>query len=300
LVLLAAPSVHGAGDNVFAGTQAHTFDIQFSQPAWWDSLTTYYDDGDEQYLAATVIIDGEAHDSVGVRFKGNASYTHPNDKKPFRLKFDAFRENLRWDELKGVHLNNCWEDPTFMREKLHLDFCRDAGIPAPRGNFAELSLNGELWGFYSLVEHVDGLFVDSRFGNSGGNRYKAVDGLLNPLRSDFRWYGSDSSGYVTRYELKTDNADSWTDLIAVIDSLNNTPDVATALPPVVNLRNLYRAIGTDLLMASLDSYAGSCRNFYCYFSTATGTMEWIVWDAGMSFGSYWGDAQNYETLSITY
>jgi spore coat protein CotH len=302
LLALASPlCAHAAGDNIFAGVQVHTIRIDFSQPAYWDSLTQYYNEGLEQYMAATVTADGVVYDSVGVRLKGNASYTHPNNKKPFRLSFDEYIGSQRWDGLKGVHLNNCWEDPTFMREKLHLDFCRAAGIPAPRGNFAELYINGELWGFYSLVEHVDKTFLSSRFGASSGNLYKAVDGLLNPIISDFKWYGSDPAVYYNRYEFKTDDSpDPWTDLIAVLDSLNNSPAVLTALPPVVNLPNLYRAIAADVMLGNLDSYAGSGRNFYVYFNPSTGKMEWTIWDAGMSFGSYWGAATNYETLSLSY
>lgn len=303
LILGAAfvPAAEAGGDVVFDGIQVHTINVQFTQPAYWDSLVYYYNQGLEHYMPATVTLDGVALDSVGVRLKGNASYNHPNNKKPFRLSFDEYISSQRWDELKGVHLNNCWEDPTFIREKLHLDYCRDAGIPAPRGNFAELYLNGELWGFYSLVEHVDKLFLTSRYGVNSGNLYKAVDGFLNPTISDFKWYGSDPSLYYNRYELKTDDSpDPWTDLIAVIDSVNNSTAPVTAIPAVVNMNGLYRAIGTDILMANLDSYTGSGRNFYPYFNPSTGKMEWIIWDTGMSFGSYWSSAQNYETLSATY
>jgi hypothetical protein len=188
-----------------------------------------------------------------------------------------------------------------MREKLHLDLSRDASIPAPRANFAELYINGELWGFYSLVEHVDKTFLSGRYGNNDGNLYKAVDGFLSGPISDFRWYGSDPSLYHSRYELKTDDSPNpWTDLIAVIDSLNNSPSTADALPPVVDLTSVYRAFAEDILLASLDAYVGSGRNFYCYFNESDGRMEWILWDTGMSFGSYWSAAQNYEALSLTY
>lgn len=302
LALAALPvAAMAAGDNIFAGTQVHTINIQFAQPAYWDSLTAYYNAGLEQYMAATVTFDGTVYNSVGVRLKGNASYTHPNNKKPFRLSFDEYVSGQRVDGLKGLHLNNCWEDPTFMREKLHLDFLRDAGIPAPRGAFAELYLNGQLWGFYSLVEHVDKTFLAARFGNSGGNLYKAVDGLLISVLSDFKWYGSDPSAYTTHYEFKTDESlTPWTDLVGVIDAVNNAADVATSLPPLVNLDRLYRPLAADNLLASLDSYVGSCRNFYVYFNQATGKMEWVPWDCGMSFGSYFGASQSYETLGLTY
>lgn len=295
------PPAHAAGDNLFTGVQVHTINIEFSQPAWWDSLVIYYNEGLERYIPATVTADGAVFDSVGIRLKGNASYTHPNDKKPFRLSFDEYIDSQRWDGLKGIHLNNCWEDPTFIREKLHLDFARAAGIPAPRGAFAELYLNGQLWGFYSMVEHVDKIFLTSRYGDNGGNLYKAVDGLLGGPISDFKWYGSDLANYYSHYEFKTDDSPNpWTDLVGVIDSLNNQPDVSVSLPPVVNMNSVYRAFATDLLMSSLDSYAGSGRNFYVYFNPTTGKMEWTLWDVGMSMGSYWGSSQNYETLSITY
>jgi hypothetical protein len=37
------------------------------------------------------------------------------------LDLDEYLGDQRWDDLEGVHLNNCWEDPTFLREELHLD-----------------------------------------------------------------------------------------------------------------------------------------------------------------------------------
>jgi hypothetical protein len=303
LLLSAAtpPAVWGAGDNVFSGQQVHTIDLHFAQPAYWDSLKVYYSAGDEQFMVATVTVDGVAYDSVGVRLKGNASYNHPNDKKPFRLSFDEYRDAQRWDGLKSVHLNNCWEDPTFLREKLQLDFLNAAGIAAPRGNFAQLSINDTLWGFYSLVEHVDKTFLSARFGNKEGQLYKAVDGFITPLISDFKWYGSDTSLYVNRYELKNEDAPArWTDLITVIDSLNNSSDVAAALPAVVELSGVYRVLAADNLWGNLDSYAGSGRNFYSYFDESTGKMRWVVWDVGLSLGGYWGAVTNYETLGLNY
>jgi hypothetical protein len=300
-LLLLASTGHAAGDFVFGDDQVHSIDIQFDQPAFFDSLTLYYLIGDQQYMAATVVADGVVIDSVGVRLKGNASFSHPNDKKSFRIAFDEYRDPQRWDGLKGVHLNNCWEDPSFLREKLHLDMCEDAGIPGPRANFVEVKLNGELWGLYSLVETVDKTFLSSRFGDNDGNLYKAVDGFLNPNISDFVWYGSDPSIYYGRYELKTpEGIFPWQDLVGVIDSLENGGDAEAALPPVVNLLGVYRAFAMDILFANLDSYLGSGRNFYVYFNPAGGRMEWSLWDVGMSFGSYWGEGSDYETVDLFY
>jgi len=300
-VLAIAAPIHAAGDTIFAGAQVHTVNIEFSQPAFWDSLTAYYDAGLEQYMAATVTFDGTVLDSVGVRLKGNSSYSHPNDKKPFRLAFDEYIGSQRLDGLKNVQLSNCWEDPTFLREKLHWDALREAGVPAPRANFADVYLNGELWGLYSLVEHVDKTFLSARFGNKEGNLYKAVDGIGTAPRSDFRWLGADTSLYTDHYELKTEESlTRWTDLVTVIDSLNHGGDLATALPAVVDMPSLYAGLAIDHLLSNMDSYAVTARNFYLYFDQVTGKMRWIPWDASLTMGSYWYDVKNYETLPLTY
>lgn len=288
LAALAAPAAAAPGDQLFAGRQVHAVAITFEQPAFWDSLTAFYAAGKEQYLPATVVVNGVAYANVGVRFKGNSSYLHPYDKKPFRLAFDEFDDDQRLDGLKGVHLNNCWGDPTFLREKLHLDFLRAAGVAAPRANFATLTLNGQPWGFYSLVEHVDKTFLSSRFGNKNGAFFKAVDGLGSDLMlSDFRWLGPEAATYADLYELKSDDEDaSWPRLLAVLDTLAHAADPATALPAVVNVAAFVRAMAADNLLVNLDSYAGTGRNFYVYFDQASGLMEWIVWDTGLSFGRY--------------
>lgn len=291
-----------AGDSVFAGTQIHAINIRFPQPRYWDSLTIYYAQNNEQNLAATVIVNGVRYDSVGVRFKGNSSYSHPNNKKSFRISFDHYRDQ-RWNGLKGVHLNNCWGDPTFMREKIHLDFCRDAGINAPRANFVRLSINDTLFAFYTLVEHVDKTFLDSRFGNTTGDLFKAVDGFggSNPQVSTFQWLGADTGLYLTRYELKTEESTSgWRKLVSVIDTLNNSTNPAVSLPQKVNTATLSRAIAADNLFGNLDAYINSARNFYFYFHPISGKLEWIPWDLGLSFGSYTGGVNAIETMSVTY
>jgi spore coat protein H len=301
LVAIATAEAQNPGDVVFAGIKVHTINIKFSQPAYWDSLVAYYNAGLEQYMAATVFLDSVKYDSVGVRFKGQSSFTHPNNKKPFRLAFDQYRSQ-KWDGLKGVHLNNCWGDPSFMREKIHLDFCRDAGVHAPRGNFAQVFLNDTLWGLYSMEEHVNKTFLGTHFGNSGGDQFKAVDEFSGEsIVSDFRWYGNDTSRYTNRYEMKTDGSTTaWPALVVLLDSLNNSKTPATTMPARFDMPAYYKAMATDILFGNLDSYLGSGRNFYFYFNTSTGKVEWIVWDVSLSFGAYNAGISSQEAVSITY
>jgi len=175
------------GDNVFSGVNVYSIKIDFSQPNYWDTLTYYYNLGTEEYIPADITIDGVAYPNCGIRFKGNSSFNHPNNKKSLKIAFDEYNSSQRWDGMKSIHLNNVYGDPTFMREKIILDFCQNAGIVAPRANYASVYINDTLFAFYSLIENVDKKFLGTRYGNSTGDLFKAVDGFDNSsLVSDFK------------------------------------------------------------------------------------------------------------------
>ncbi len=302
--LISANEVRSAdGDSLFSTYKVHTINIRFSQPNYWDSLIYYYNQGLEQYISATVIANGVTFNNVGIRLKGNSSFTHPNNKKAFRLSFDEYVSGQKWNGLKGVHLNNFWNDPSFIREKLHLDFCQTNNVAAPRGNFVRMSINDTLFAFYSLVEHVNKDFLESRFGDDTGDYFKAVDaiGTGGDIYSDFRWLGADSALYYDHYELKSNlTTGPWKKLLRFIDTLNHTNDVATALPAQMNMDPYYKIMAIDNVLGNLDSYIFSGRNFYIYFKPPTYKVDWIVWDASLSIGALPGGPLNIESLPVTY
>jgi hypothetical protein len=294
-----------AGDSIFSGIQIHTIKLTFTQLNYWDSLLYYYYQGLEQYMQAGVVVNGISYGNIGVRMKGNSSFTAPNNKKPFKLSFNEYVSGTRWNGLKSVSLNNCWNDPTFIREKLHLDICQSAGIPAPRANFVKLYINDTLFSFYSLVESVDKIFLSSRYNDNSGIYFKAVDGRDTGTQvfSDFRWLGSDTSLYLDHYELKADGAvGAWHKLVNFIDTLNHSSIIGTSLPTAMNMTPFYRAMSMDEMCGNYDAYMHSGRNFYFYFNPVNSTkLDWIIWDASLSFGAMPGTGiTNMETLNIAY
>ncbi len=303
-ILHLTTAAQNAGDALFSGIQIHTVHLRFSIPDWYDSLAFYYDEGDEQYIPVQLEANGTIYNNIGVRFKGNSSYSYPGTKKSLRLEFDAFGGDERWDGEKDIHLNNMWGDPTFMREKLHTDFCRSAGIHAPRANYARVYINDEYWGFYSMVEHVDKRFTKTHYGDNNGDMFKAVDafggGGSSQKFSDFRWRGATESLYYDYYEMKTDGSTTaWPKLVALIDVINNQSDAAS-LEATMNIASFEQAVAADILLGNLDSYIGGGRNFYLYFNPKTSKAEWIVWDTGLSFGAYSIGTSRVETMSVTY
>jgi hypothetical protein len=284
LVFLARLPAADPGEAVFAEPRIFEVRFHFDQPDFLDSLHRSHETGD--YIPGNVTIDGVYYDKVGVRFKGHSSYHfYPGDKKPFRIKFNAFRDH-RFDGLKKISLNNGWSDPTMLREKIHLDFLRERGIPAPRANFARVYIDSVYWGFYTLVEHVDKVFLASRYGDNDGNLYKAE-------KSTLEWQGNDPSAYYDDLELKTNEKENdWSRLVGFLDILNNTPDgeFRPRLEEVFNAGMYLRAWAADNLFVNQDSYLGSATNYYLYDNPLTGKFEWIVWDVNLTLAARGGRA----------
>jgi spore coat protein CotH len=298
-------SPDAAGDSVFDGIQIYSINMSFSQPNYWDSLLYYYYQGLEQYMSATVSVNGVVFPNVGVRMKGNSSFTHPNNKKPFKISFDEYVSGQRWNGLKSVSLNNCWNDPTFMREKVYLDICKAAGISAPRCNFVRLSINDTAFAFYSMVESVDKVYLSSRYGTSSGTYFKAVDGRDTGVQvfSDFRWLGSDTTLYYDNYELKSAiGLAPWKKLVGFIDTVNHSSSIAYSFPNNAVMSTFYKGMSMDIMTGNLDAYIHSGRNFYIYYNPSlSNKMDWIIWDASLAFGAMPGQGiSNIENLPVTY
>ena len=280
---------------MFAGLQVHVVNLKFDRP--WSEVEPILkaNKQDEIYIPASVEINciPAGHpgcvimDSVGVRHKGNSTFSRNRSKNPFRFSFDEYGIDQRWDGLTGFALDNAWSDPSHMNEKIHLDFAREAGIAAPRANFASLYINDTLYAFYSLVELADKRLLQSRFGEKDGDLFKANDLVGGGLSSDMvRRSPFDASAYLNRFENKSDSVDrAWGRLVRFIDTLNLTDDIVSALPRIVDLDALYKAWAADNLFGNTDCYVQNGQNYLIYFPQGDGPMEWILWDVSLSLGA---------------
>lgn len=272
-----------AGDSVFNVSTIHQIDLTFSQPSFWDSLTAYY--SIDQKMMCKAVINGVTYDSIGAQLKGNSSYnSYPGYKKSFKLDFNNYNSTREWNGLKGVMLNNGFKDPTMMREKIMLDYMNKHGAYAPRATYAKLYINGQYWGFYSLVEEVtSSKFLKDRFSDKKGNLFKG-----DPQGS-LQWFGSAPANYYSKYELKTNETiNNWSDLIRLIDKLNNTPsaNLFDSLETILNSNSYLLARAGNIVFANLDSYDGSGHNYYIYDDSITNKFNWIVWDVNEAFGNF--------------
>ena len=303
------------GDNIFSIDQVISVNLDFPQANFWTQLQDHYNADQNEYIVAfltlTDVSGTHAIDSVGVRLKGNSSYSHPGTKKSFKIDFNKYISGQNYDGLKKLNFSNGFKDPSCMREKLFFDVCREANVPAPRASFAEVTFNGDPWGFYTVVEQIDDQFLDWNILEDDGNLFKAGDNFGggppgaggNTTAANLVYYGEDQASYEDRYELKSnEDLNDWSDLISLLDFVNNTDNAAfeAGIDFRIEVDAFLRSAAMDMLFSNLDTYTGSARNYYLYHNQETNLWEWIKWDANEAFGSYTNGAGNMETLALDY
>ncbi len=271
---------------LFDGDAVHEIELTFHQPNWWQLLEDNFEGEDDPAYLEAEFVWGAVHlESIGVRFKGNSSYmAYPGEKKSFKLDIDEYVVGQEIDGLDKLNLNNCFLDPSFVREKCAYELAWEAGLPAGRTNYAALTINGEYWGLYLLVEQVDQEYIESRFGpGENGNLWKGEP------HGSFEYLGAYDWNYYNDYELKTnEDVNDWSALVEFCDKLNNTP--SSSLPDsmhlVCDVNSAMAMLAIDILTVNLDSYPGRCVNYYFYHRELDDRFVFLKWDMNEAWGLF--------------
>ena len=223
------------------------------------------------WFGATVTVDGETHADVGVRKKGFLG--SQSDTKPaLKLRFDKYVDG---QSLGGVMermtLNNSIQDPSMVNTCLSYRVFAAAGSPAPRCNFATVSVNGKDLGLYVHVEEMKAPFLSRHFESAEGNLYEGTVSDFTPT-------------YRGTIEKKThEDAADWSDIDAVVTALQDPTDAGLkALGEIVDLDRFLSFWATEVLVGHWDGYAGD-RNNYHFYREPDGPFVFIPWGTDDTF-----------------
>ena len=223
------------------------------------------------WFSATVTVDGETLHDVGVRKKGFLG--SQSDTKPaLKLRFDKYVDD---QSLGGVMermtLNNGVQDPSMVNTCLSYRVFAAAGSPAPRCNFATVSVNGKDLGLYVHVEEIKAPFLSRHFESAAGNLY---EGTVSDFTPEYR-------GTI---EKKTnEDAADWSDIDAVVAALGDPADAGLeALGEIVDLDRFLSFWATEVLVGHWDGYAGD-RNNYWFYREPDGRFVFMPWGTDDTF-----------------
>lgn len=271
------------GNEMFDNTYVHEIRFTFEQENFWDSLEYYYSsatlDEGVQDMLASVEIDGNFIDSVGMRQKGQFSnWGSDGLKEPFKVDFNAYVPGQKYDGLKKLNLQNGFADPSFMRDALSYKLMRDFGVAAPRTSYARVYINDEYWGLYVVIEHVDDRFLKNWFDNNDGNLFKCM------VNTNMTWQGPDKEDYKDEFQLKTnEELDDWSQFIDFVDEIRLIDEFEDSISTILQMDNYLRVLAVDVLLNNRDAYHSNGRNFYLYYDSTAHAFQWIPWDYNFAF-----------------
>ena len=223
------------------------------------------------WFSATVTVDGEMHAEVGVRKKGFVG-SQSSTKPSLKLRFDKYVDDQSLlGGMNRMTLNNSVQDPSMLNTCLSYRVFAAAGNPAPRCNFATVSVNGTDLGLYVHVEEFKAPFLSHHFGSAEGHLY---EGTVSDFTPEFRG----------TFEKKTnEDADDWSDIDAVVAALADPSDAGLqSLGEIVDLDRFLGFWATEVLVGHWDGYAGD-RNNYWFYRVPDGRFVFLPWGTDGTF-----------------
>ncbi|NLM25503.1 MAG: hypothetical protein GX208_05240 [Firmicutes bacterium] len=248
----------------------------------------------EEYKVASVVVDGQKVDYVGIRTKGNSSLrsvaSSSSQRYSFKIDFNQYIKVQNLDGLTKLNLNNSYSDPSFMREYLSYKILREMGIPTPAVTYANLYINDQLWGLYLAVEGIEEPFLQRYFGRDWGTLYKGEGGQ----GSDLVYIDDQIESYSGIRRMTTLKPGADEKLLQMIKALNQ----GEQLEQYLNIDQILRYFAVNTVLVNLDSYVGQFKHNY-YLYEENGIFTILPWDYNMSFGGFgMGGAQSSVSLPI--
>ncbi len=222
---------------------------------------------------ATFTYSSESYD-VGVHLKGNASFQDMSGKPSFKIDFHQWVPDQRFHELERVTLNAMVQDASMTSEHAAYWLYDKLGLAAPRHGYAQITVNGELYGLYGVVEPLDEHFINHHFDDDSGNLYEGG-------------YGADIlSGRAPNFEVAEQGApENLEDLQALIDAVDgSTPTTyLSVLSANFDTDALLDQWAAELITSNTDAYTTLANNYFLYHEPATTRWTMIPWGPDQAF-----------------
>ena len=261
-------------------SKVHQINLTVDASDWATMLQNYTAN---TYYKANVTWDGYQV-SAGIRQHGSGSRSpiKPN----IDVNFAHYTKTQTFQGLPFVILKANNEDVSNLCEWFSMKFYRMMGFAAPREAPVAVSINGQYFGFYTLVEHPDATFAQRNFGETGGYLYEwDSDGSY-----EFGNLGADPSAYSQYLDVKTDQTtadlQTFCNLVQVVNQSGSDADFIQALSQYIDPKSFLRYAAVENVLSEKDGMVGGIEgmnNFDLYQFQNTTFYQLLPWDKDMTF-----------------
>ncbi len=237
------------------------------------------------YVEASITIDGDTLDKVGIRIGGKyGSLRTLTQKAGFKIDLDRYDNTQKWRGLERLVVKNMVQDYSFMHEYIAFQVYEALGVPAPRVGYLWVTVNGEDFGLYSDVEALDDRFLSRAYDDASGNFY---DGDYW-LAEDWSTYKLLDFNASTQDLMVLDEGEDveHADVHAVTEALMAAQaggDFMTEVGAVVDLEHHVRMMAVEFWVGQYDGYSNYTNNYRVYFDPDDGLAKISPWDHDWAF-----------------
>jgi hypothetical protein len=247
----------------------------------WQSLVEHYDQ--DTYYPADLEWRDAIVRNVGIRSRGSGSR---NPHKPgLKVDMNRYVGGQRFLGLTEFVLDNLYQDPALIRERVSMKFFARMGLPAPREAFAALFVNDTYLGLYAVVESVDKRFL-ARAGLDDR-------GFLYDYEWQSTWWfeylGDELEPYEARFQPETNGQAPYETLFRPIEEFVRTVNaphiVERDIGEFLDLKAFLRHLAVEQFLAEWDGIVGDfgINNFYLYRPADSKVFRFIPWDKDNTF-----------------
>ncbi len=160
-------------ESLFSTDRVHTLDIVVEEDDWQEMLDSA---SDKEYIAASIVLDGNSVKNIGLRTKGNSSLSSivssDSDRYSFKIEFDHYQTGQTYYGLDKLALNNIVQDDTYLKDYISYQMMNGFNADSPLCSFIYITVNGEDWGLYLAVEGIEDAYASRSYGLDSGQIYK--------------------------------------------------------------------------------------------------------------------------------
>ncbi|MFN7146148.1 MAG: CotH kinase family protein [Myxococcota bacterium] len=210
---------------------------------------------------------------VGFKLKGSSTYQDLDGKPSIKVDLEQWVEDQRMVGVRRLTLNSMIFDPTMLREHVAYALYEAMGVPAPRHGYARVTINGEPYGLYGIVETMDEQWLRRTFpGDSDGNLY------------DSKYTNADlTSVGIGAYELKEGKpVEPYADLRELVSEIDGS-NILDVLDRRFDREGVLGMWAVDLVTANWDGYTRNTNNYLLYHATVSDRWHFVPWGQDTAF-----------------
>jgi hypothetical protein len=219
------------------------------------------------YFKGDITVDGIKVKNVGIRkkcFFGSCDDVRPS----FKISFNQYVRGQRFFGLRRMTLNNSRSDPSKVKQCMGYWLFARGGVPAPRCNFAHVTVNGVDKGLYVNLESIKTEMLTRYFDDTRGNLY---EGALSDFHPE--WMATFQK---KTNEINPDRSDL--DKMVNVCAIPDDDQFVEELENHIDLDAFYDFWVMEVLIAHWDGYASFNRNnYYIYNNPDTGRFHFFPW-----------------------